>query len=160
MFHFDPSIQQLPSNREAIAYLAESSNQPIVAVPGRQAQAAQAFAVAIRTSGQTFSFYVGLWLALAKEPIFYVHESRHLPLSVLESVAEEAWNFCESMGFILDVVPLAQRSVVEVERILSRLRPGEGVEEISAAPITPGPAPARDPSPAQLGRLGRLLASF
>jgi len=170
VFHFDPSIQQLPVSREAIAYLAESSNQPIVAVPGRQAQAAQAFAVAIRTSAETCSFYVVLWLAVAKEPAVWVYETRHLPISAIAGVADEAWNFCESMGFILDVVPIAQRSAAEVNRILARLRrEEEGTDELPvpvpapAAPtVTPGPSagPGLLLSPAQLGRLGRLLASF
>ena len=169
MFRFDPTIQQLPASRASIAYLAESSNQPNVAVPGKQAQSAQAFAVAVRTSADTVSFYVSLWLAVTREPLFYVYEKERIPLRALGEVADEAWIFCESMGFILDVVPLADHSPVELERILSRLRhddvPDASDEpsrkpELGAQRFTPGPAQATSPSPAELARLGRLLASF
>ncbi|WP_373046251.1 hypothetical protein [Vulgatibacter sp.] len=174
MFHFDPTIQELPVNRESIAYLAESSNQPHVAVPGRQAQSSQAFVVALRTSSETVSIYVSLWLVLAREPAVWVYEKQNLPLSVLHEAVEEAWHFCESMGFMMDVVP-ADLGHVELARILSRLQRGGETEADEAQPVrpaeapgafgTPGPAggsltPTFTPSPGQLARLGRLLASF
>ena len=169
MFHFDPTIQQLPARPEAVAYFAESSNQPNVAVPGRQAQAAQAVVTALRTSSETVSVFVSLFLVIDRAPAVYAYDMRNLPLAALEGAVDEAWAFCESMGFILDVVPFDTRSPAEQDRLLSRLRPSGHDDSLALAAeppsaLTPGPAtaPARTftPSPDQIARLGRLLASF
>lgn len=168
MFHFDPNLQQLSAPPGSVVYVAESSNQPNVAVPGRQAQAAQAIVVGLR-SGHSVSVFVSLYLAQERVPAIFVHERRRVPLTALDRAVEDAWVFCESMGFILDVQPFGSMSRVEQERLFARLRPGEAsdtnapvVPEPPAA-LTPGPTTpvaAPTPSPAELARLGRLLASF
>lgn len=170
MFHFDPTLQQLPATPGSVVYFAESSNQPNVAVPGRQAQAAQAIVVALREGGGAVSVYVSLFLVVDREPVIFAYEVRPLPRAGLDAAVDEAWAFCESMGFILDVVPFGDRSPAERERLLTRLRPaapGEHTPPLAAeapAALTPGPHAAPNapftPSPAQLARLGRLLASF
>jgi hypothetical protein len=170
VFHYDPTIQQLPAHPGSIAYFAESSNQPNVAVPGRQAQAAQAIVLALRSGKGMVSVFVSLYLVVDREPAVYAYEIRDLPRAGLDAAVEEAWAFCESMGFILDVVPFDSRSPVEQARLLTRLRPAGRDDTdipIAAEPpaaLTPGPAGQPDttftPSPAQLARLGRLLASF
>src|SRR5690606_27527356 len=139
LFHFDPTIRQLPVRRGSIAWLAESSNQPNVAVPGRQAQAAQAYAVALRARGGTLAGYVSLWLTAAREPVVYVHDEENLPESALERFTQAARDFCESMGFILDPVSLDDASDEDRARILARLR-REG--EVTAVPLGAEPPAA------------------
>ena len=169
MFRFEPTIHQLPVEPEALVYLAESSNQPHVAVPGRKAQGAQANILALRNSPDTCWIYISLRLLADRELAVWVHEATELPLSLLQEVAEEAWLFCESMGFIMDVVPFDSRSASERAAILDRLRRSEGDAEASLPPAatTAGRGGEADsvqasftPSPADLARLGRLLSSF
>ena len=108
VFQFEPSLQQLAAKPGQLLALAESSNQPNVHVPGRQAQAAQAFVAAIQTSPDTCSIFVYLWLTQSRAPAIFAHERRHLPLASLEAAEDEAWHFCESMGFMLDRIALGR----------------------------------------------------
>lgn len=169
MFRFEPTVHTLPVAPEAIVYLAESSNQPHVAVPGRKAQAAQATVVGLREGTDACSVYISLWLLADCELAVWVHETTVLPLTRLEEVAEEAWLFCESMGFIMDVVPFDTLPPAEREAILDRILRAEEAPEV----VLPQPAPAAalatevesepapfSPSPSDLARLGRLLSSF
>lgn len=171
MFRYDPSIRRLPASAASVAWLAESSNQPNVAVPGRQAQAAHAYAVALRRPGGALTCYVSLWLTLDREPAIYVHQQERATGAALDRLAEDAREFCESMGFILDVVPLRdEAAAADRARILARLRREEDADDrqLGAEPptalATPGPAavPANafEPTPEQIARLGKLLASF
>lgn len=176
MFQFDPRWKQLPATRGSIAFLAQSSNQPNLAVPGHQAQAAQAWIVALRTSGDTCSIFVFLWLMRERQAAVYTTPQQHLPLATLDGLIDEAQQFCESMGFIVDTIPFATLPAEEQQAILDRLPPfqKEGARAAAAAPpptppevqlVTPGPAAAAASSapavsPDQIAGLGKLLASF
>lgn len=175
LFQYDPRLKQLPSVRESILFLAESSNQPTVAVPGYEAQPTQAYAVGLRTRSDVGSVLVALWMRHSSELAVFVHERRRLPLAGIEAARDEAWHFCESMGFILDPIPFDAMAPEDQLATLERLPPfrtpetradSQGLPQTEAvssritveADRPSGHGPTF--SPDQLSRLGRLLASF
>ena len=99
MLQEDPKRTHLAADPARIAAIYISTNQPVVQPVGRAAQAAQAAVVALR-EGPVFRVVVALTLAESGENVIYAGgpvQQRDVQQSV-----EEALNFAESMGFILD----------------------------------------------------------
>src|SRR4051812_25508145 len=100
MFNKDPARTHVSAGRDMIVALYESTNQPLVQVPGKSAQAAQAAIVASRL-GRGFEIVIALTLLESAENVLYTPDQlvddAGLPVTI-----EEALNFAESMGFILD----------------------------------------------------------
>jgi len=172
MFEIQPSIRHLAAGPEQVISISNSVNHPLVVVPGRSSQMAEAFVVALREVGDLVVVFVCLWLDLDREQVIYA--SAPIEEDELEEVREEALAFCESMGFIMEETPFASLDRASQEDLLVRLPPfraerarissslvGGDDDEVSAVdrPVTqveaPSPRPARD-----LRRLGRFLARF
>jgi Tfp pilus assembly protein PilF len=100
MLQEDKSRTHVPAEPERIAALYESTNQPLVQPVGRSAQSASAAVVALQ-DGALYDVVVALTLLESGENVIY----GALPVQERELAAaiEEALNFAESMGFILDV---------------------------------------------------------
>ena len=99
MLQEDPKRSHLPADAARIAGLYLSTNQPVVQPHGRTAQTAQAAVVALR-EGAIYRVLVALTLGESGENVIYAGapvQQRDVQQSV-----EEALNFAESMGFILD----------------------------------------------------------
>ena len=173
MFTVDPSVQQIQASREQIVTLAESINQPHVAVPGKQAQNAQAFVIGIRRPTGDFSVHVYLWLAQTREAVVYSPESGTVPLSAYRDVELEALQFCESMGFMTEPVGFRNLAPEAQDRLLAQLPPfrrqvpDPAPVSVEAAPVLaspleplPVPAPSATASPEQLEKLARLQGWF
>ena len=100
MLREDTSRRHVKARREEIVAVYESANQPMVQIPGRAAQAAQAAVIAMRR-GRAFEILVVLAFAQGQENVVYASDAP-VPQDELEAAVEEALNFAESMGFILD----------------------------------------------------------
>jgi hypothetical protein len=172
MFAIDPGLQQIHAARDQIVTLLESINRPHVAVPGKQAQQAQAFVVGFRRPSGDFAVHVYLWLTQTGEAVVYSPEQRVVPLERYREAELEAAQFCESMGFMTEPVGFRDLAPEAQDALLSRLPPfrdpswptaaaGEG-PGVLASPVEPpaAPAPAGAATPEQLDKLGRLLGSF
>jgi type IV pilus assembly protein PilF len=96
----DASRTHVRARREEIVAVYESANQPMVQIPGRAAQAAQAAVIAMRR-GRAFEILVVLTFTQAHDKVFYASDAP-VPQDELEAAVEEALNFAESMGFILE----------------------------------------------------------
>ena len=99
MLEEDPLRTHVPAEPSRIAALYESTNQPLVQPTGRAAQSAQAAVVALQ-DGPLYDVVVALTLSGTGENIVYGAppvQEKDLAQSI-----EEALNFAESMGFILD----------------------------------------------------------
>lgn len=161
MFRFEPDIQHLSLDRSSLAWLAESCNQPNVAVPGHQAQAAQGIVLAVEAGGG-LTCQVAIWLTGTRRLAIFTHPDTMSP-DELPRAIDEAQLFCESMGFILEPMPLES---AEVDRVLARLAghddsPAEpAIIEVVPPPETTPAASTPGPCPEELARLGRLLSSF
>lgn len=167
MFEIQPSIHHLAATPEQVISIVNSVNHPLVAVPGRTSQMAEAFVVALREVGDLAVVFVCLWLDLDREQVIYA--SGPIEMDELERVREEAIAFCESMGFIMEDTSFAELDRASQEELLVRLPPfsaertrlstslvGEAEEvEHTAAGLAEPARPPRD-----LRRLGRMLARF
>ncbi|HEX9577360.1 MAG TPA: tetratricopeptide repeat protein [Myxococcales bacterium] len=99
MLQEDPRRTHVPAVLARIAALYEATNQPMVQPAGRAAQSAQAAVVAM-TVKRGYDVVVALTLTQSGEHVIYAGEpvgENELPQAI-----EEALNFAESMGFILD----------------------------------------------------------
>jgi tetratricopeptide (TPR) repeat protein len=99
MLQEDPLRTHVPADPARIAALYESANQPLVQPAGRAAQSAQAAVVALQ-QGALYDVLVALTLSESNENIIYAAppvQEKDVAASI-----EEALNFAESMGFILD----------------------------------------------------------
>lgn len=173
MFEIQPSIRHLAAGPDQVIAISNSINHPLVVVPGRASQMAEAFVVALREVGDLVVVFVCLWLDLDRDQVVYA--SAPIEEGEVDDVAQEALAFCESMGFIMEETAYQDLSRAEQEELLARLPPfraererfsnsmvGEAEEEASAARVTPGPAApgggALDER--DVRRLGRFLARF
>ena len=99
MLQEDQNRTHLPADPERVAALYVSTNQPMVQPTGRTAQAAQAAVAALR-DGAIFDVVVALTLTESGENIVYAGPP--VQRKDVQQAVEEALNFAESMGFILD----------------------------------------------------------
>ncbi len=99
MLQEDPRRTHVPAEPHRIVALYESTNQPLVQPVGRTAQSAQAAVVALQ-EGAVFDVVVALTLADSGENVVYA--GPRVREKELSQALEEALNFAESMGFILD----------------------------------------------------------
>src|SRR3989449_5599349 len=88
-----------PAEPQLIVALYVATNQPVVQPVGRTAQAAQGAVVAVR-EGAIFQVMVALTLAESGENVIY--SAPPVEQREVQQALEEALNFAESMGFILD----------------------------------------------------------
>jgi type IV pilus assembly protein PilF len=151
MLQEDPKRTHVPAEPHRIAALYLATNQPLVQPTGRTAQAAQGAVVAVR-EGAVFHVMVALTLAESGENVIYTAP----PVDQLEvqQTLEEALNFAESMGFILDGTGWANLDDAHRAELLERTPafwPPADVEE--------APAPrAKTDDPLQA--VARLFAAF
>ena len=99
MLQEDPNRTHLVAEPEQIAALYEGTNQPLVQPTGRSAQPAQAAVVALQ-DGALYDVVVALTLTESGDNIVYAGPM--VAQKDLSGAIEEALNFAESMGFILD----------------------------------------------------------
>jgi Tfp pilus assembly protein PilF len=151
MLQEDARRTHLPADPARIAALYEGTNQPMVQPAGRAAQAAQAAVVAVETTGG-YEVMVALTLTQSGEHVIYA--GAPVPDAELPQAIEEALNFAESMGFILDATGWTN---------LDETHKGELVERIPAfrppAPKTSAPK-ERQKADDPLAAVARLFAAF
>ena len=151
MLEEDPLRTHVPAEPSRIAAIYESTNQPLVQPTGRAAQSAQAAVVALQ-DGPLYDVVVALTLGGSGENIIYAAppvQEKDLATSI-----EEALNFAESMGFILDATGWSN---------LDDAHKNELVERMPAF----RPAPAMVAQPVELSKssdpvaaVARLFAAF
>lgn len=140
MLEEDPNRTHLPADPERIVALYEGTNQPLVQPAGRAAQPAQAAVVALRT-GSLFDVVVALTLTGTGENVIYAGPP--VQRNGVQQALEEALNFAESMGFILDQSGFTRLGAVHRVEMLSRLpafsppeaRPQQAKEDRAHTPM-------------------------
>jgi type IV pilus assembly protein PilF len=148
----DPSRTHVRARREDVVSIYESANQPMVQIPGRAAQAAQAAVIALR-KGRAFEVLVVLTFSQSRENVVYAGDAP-IPQDELQPALEEALNFAESMGFILES-GWAGLDPATKEETLRRMTAFHAPEQKDAGVHAQRPKPA-DP----LLSVARLFAAF
>lgn len=175
MFEIQPTIRNLSAGPDQVISITNSINHPLVVVPGRASQMAEAYVVALREVGDLVVVFVCLWLDLDRDQVIYA--SAPIEEDEVEDVRQEAMAFCESMGFIMEEASFTDLDRLSQEELLARLPPfraererfansmvgTEGEEEQVVEAPTPGPTAEAGSHP--LGdedarKLGRLLSRF
>ena len=118
MLHEDPERTHVAADPDRIAALYEATNQPLVQPMGRAAQAAKGAVLAL---AEEAGYEVLVALALADgENVIYAAPQ---PVSEdeLPQALEEALNFAESMGFILDATEWASLDEAHKAELIERI---------------------------------------
>jgi type IV pilus assembly protein PilF len=115
----DPHRTHVAAEPADIVALYESTNQPMVATPGRAAQSASAAVVAVRAMAG-FEVLVALTFVEQGGNLVYASEE---PVSQadLPQALEETLDFAESMGFILDSTGWPKLDRAQRAEVVSRI---------------------------------------
>ena len=153
MFNEDPARTHVSAGRDMIVALYESTNQPLVQVPGKSAQAAHAAIVASRL-GRGYEIVIALTFLESAENVLYTPDQLVDDAGLPEKI-EEALNFAESMGFILDSAGWAALDGERRDELRSRLPAFRAPTQPKA--VSKAPAPRQQDS---LAAVARLFAAF
>lgn len=153
-----PNRSYVDAQPSQVLDLFESTNQPMVQLSGRAAQAAQAAVVVVRTRAGVESI-VALTLTQSGETVIYASD-KLVPEAQAAQALEEALLFAESMGFILDTTGYRTLDTAHQYALVERLPafqslPSRATERIAAPSPVSAPR-ASDP----LAAVARLFAAF
>jgi hypothetical protein len=151
VFRPDPTITFIAAQCEQVVTVVESINQPQLSIPGKAAQAAQAYLCGVRNANGSFSVYVAFFLPETAENVIYAHEPREVPSEDYRAAEAEGLQFLESMGFMLDNLNFRnlpgegqERTIARVPAFSRRLAAAAAAKDAASSPVS----------------LARLLASF
>ncbi len=165
MFSIDASIRDLKVKDRSLFKVLFSMNNHQVANPEMSLEEARSYVFFFRDGGK-MQAYVGLYFIPSDRRMFYTHSSNPFPESELANVEEEARNFAEDLGAMLDEFQFSNLSDeertnwMEAQEILTPKKkegsPAPAVEGApagtvpSAADQTPAPAVAAAAAPVPL----------
>jgi hypothetical protein len=169
MFNIDQSIEDLKIRERNMFKVFFSMNNHQVATPEMMLEEARSYIIFFREAGNKISAYIGLHLLLTDRKLFYAYSSNSFPAEELEAVQDEALDFAESLGAMIDELHLTELSPQEVSQWIDRqdifksksepesvpethepgnLEPPIGHQELHASP---GPSPVTEQAiPAQI----------
>jgi type IV pilus assembly protein PilF len=152
MLEEDPRRTHLPRDPSRVAALYEATNQPLVQPAGRPSQPARGAVVALEHNG-FYEAIVAITLPSSGENVIYAgpkvagHE--------LSQALEEALDFAESMGFILDASGWTNLDEDRRLELIDRISAFHPPQEKKAREVIERPK-AVDP----LSAVARLFAAF
>jgi type IV pilus assembly protein PilF len=97
-----PERKTLPISAHGVTRVWSSNNLVSLAVPGLEAEPAQAFVVEHANAGGTHNVYVYVLLTQTHTPVVYVSSSPPVEKARLAALEADAIAFVESMGFFVD----------------------------------------------------------
>ena len=162
MFTIDQSFTHLVARPEQVLAVVHSLNALSVKVADLPTNPAMGYFVAWDLGRGQAAALIYLNYTEIAGGVAYLHEPRAFVLTELPQVTEEAWNFLESMGFMLDdasygtLRPEEQVALLERLPLFQQLSKGASVEASAATSPTPHAAKPSDRAQA----VGRLLMSF
>jgi len=154
MFVRQPARESLAVSSGDILLLLISLNRPMVALEDYATDEADATICTVRRESDMVSTVVHLLLQQGRTALFYTFESDPYPEDLRGPVEEEAVDFVESLGFIMDdtrfadIGPDAQKELLERPIFTGALAesPPPGAAE-PAFEVPPDPAFQYDPMP-------------
>jgi len=100
MFKPEQNKTWIETAPDQVVYISTSVNRPIVVVPGRAPEAAQAYVCILRTS-KGYEFYIYLHLIASNLGLLYKWDSGPMSKDMVPQVQQAAAEFTESMGFMM-----------------------------------------------------------
>jgi len=117
MFTADPKITDLKVRDRNVFKVFYSMNIQQVTTPEMSVEDARCYIFYFQ-EGSQFSAYVGLYLPRLDKRIFYPHSSNPFPAGSLSDIKNEANEFADTMGFLLDEINIKKMSVEDRNRWL------------------------------------------
>ena len=148
----DPRRTHLPRDPARVAALYEATNQPLVQPSGRPPSAARGAVVALERNG-LYEAVVAITLAESGENVIYAGEK--VTEHDLTQALEDALDFAESMGFILDASGWTNLDEDHRLELIDRIPAFHPPQERKAREVVERPKSA-DP----LAVVARLFAAF
>jgi type IV pilus assembly protein PilF len=148
----DPRRTHLPRDPARVAALYEATNQPLVQPSGRPSQAARGAVVALERNG-LYEAVVAITLTEGGENVIYAGEK--VTEHDLAQALEDALDFAESMGFILDASGWTNLDEDHRLELIDRIRAFHPPQEKKAREVVERPK-SSDP----LAAVARLFAAF
>jgi type IV pilus assembly protein PilF len=152
MLSEDARRTHLPRDPARVAALYEATNQPLVQPSGRPSQPARGAVVALERNG-LYEAVVAITLAESGDNVIYAGEK--VAEHELTQALEEALDFAESMGFILDASGWANLDEDHRLELIDRIPAFHPPQEKKAALVVERPR-SSDP----LAAVARLFAAF
>jgi len=150
MYAHEPRVSHIQASREHVVALQQSLNAPHLAIPGKAAQACQAYLVGTANADGSFTVWVFLHLTETEEGVIFLSENRALGRDDYAAEQAEALAFLDSMAFMMDDQHYREKTPEEQEELVRSLpcfRKLTGVKKTAAGPT-------------KQESLARLLASF
>jgi hypothetical protein len=161
----DKKLTILPVTLDSLVRVSRSVNQVSLAIPGHDAENAQAFVVGHRQPSGAFSIFVYILLDESATPVVYVSNGPPVAQAQFASLEGEAMAFVESMGFMLDNLhfethPVEEKRQLFTEFPFTQRQPNkiiaEPIDEIAGQIIEDG----GELGASERHALCRLLAAF
>lgn len=110
----------LDADREQVVRLAMSFNEPQVAPSGHHIQPAQAYICTLKER-DGFSVYIYLYLTTEKTGILYVYADAATTEDECRAAEDEANQFTEDMGFMMDDLKFSDLNVLQQDKLLATI---------------------------------------
>jgi hypothetical protein len=149
VFIQDDTRTRVAAEPADIVALLESVNQPLVALAGRPGESAKAAVVGLRQEGG-FTVVIAMHFLDTVTNVVFADDRGPVDAETLRGIFDEAVQFSEQMGFILDDPKWRELSEEARAELLGRL----------AMFHEPPKGPRLPPQDEKLLRLAKLLASF
>jgi hypothetical protein len=155
MFTIDPKLTEKDLKGKNIFKVLLSMNNHQVATPETSLEEARSYVFFIREGRNRISAYIGLHLLLTDRKLIYAHSANPFIEDKLPDVEDEARDFAEYMGAMLDDVDFASMSDLEQDTWIedtgffstkTQSEAAPAPDQPAAVPEQPAPAPA--PAPA------------
>ena len=102
MFVIEKNITDLNIREKNVLKLLFSMNVHQVATPEMILEEARSYILFFRETGGKVSAYIALHLTVTNRKLYYVHSSNPFPEGEMETVEQEALEFAEGLGAVLD----------------------------------------------------------
>ncbi len=163
MFTIDQQITAKQLKDKSILKVFVSMNNHPVATPDTSLEEARSYVFFFREGKNKLSVYIGLHLLLTDRKLFYAHSANPFSEGGLRKVEDEARDFAEDLGAMLDEVDFAfmsdleQEQWIEEQSIFSEKKQPEAApvveqtpqpEVVATAPAVQSPIVPEQPAPA------------
>ncbi len=140
MFTIDLSLKDLKARERNMIKAFFSMNNHQVATPEMMLEEARSYIIFFRESSGKISAYIGIHLLVTGRRMFYSHSSNPFSEQETGSVEEEARNFAEGLGAMIDEVDFTKMDRQEKMRWID-------TQDIFTSPLAKPEAPASVPPP-------------
>lgn len=120
MFEVCKDKNYVAAEREQVARLMMSFNEPMVAPSRHSAQPTQAYICTLK-EGEGFSVYIYLYLTIEKTGIIYEYTDKITDTQSLRTAQDEALQFTDDMGFIVDDLNFEYLEISEQNKLLASI---------------------------------------